>query len=105
MSTIWPFALILPAMADGSPEVTRFSVTDEALGCANVTLCCEPTLKVVQSIAARLLDCEMLVDVAVVLIEAEPATTWPPVGRAFGAGCARAGWMATGTASTTPTTA
>jgi hypothetical protein len=48
-------------------------------------------LKLCQFTAARWLDWLIAVLVAVWLIAAAPATTLPPVGRAFGAGCASAG--------------
>jgi hypothetical protein len=48
-------------------------------------------LKVCQFTAARCEDWVIVVVLAFVLIEAVPAVTTPPVGRAVGAGCAAAG--------------
>ena len=91
MSTIWPLAVMRPAIAEGSGPMTRLSVTAVGPGCWKVTACWLPTSKLRQSIAARGLDCVMVVVRGAVAMLAWPATTWPPVGRALGAGCARAG--------------
>ena len=86
-----------PAICDGSGPVTRFSVTALADGWLKVTLCWLPTLKLCQFTAARWVDWLIAVLLAVWLIAAAPATTTPPVGRAFGAGCAAAGSASTST--------
>ena len=106
-STSCPFALMRPAMAEGSGPVTRLSVTEALLGCWKVTDWLRPTSNERQSMAARLLDWLIVVDVGALLMAAVPATTWPPCGRAFGAGCAAAGrtGIAPGTAKARPTTA
>jgi hypothetical protein len=95
VNTICPFAVIRPAIADGSGPVTRFSVTALAFGWSNVTVCALPTLKLVQLTAARALDWVMVVVVGAVVMLAAPATTWPPSGRADGAGWAIAGRLIT----------
>ena len=84
-----------PAICDGSGPVTRFSATALDDGWLNVTLCWLPTSKLCQLIAARWLDWLICVLLALWLIAAVPATTLPPVGRAFGAGCACTGWART----------
>ncbi len=86
---------MLPAIADGSGEVTRLSVMAEAEGCWKLTLWLLPTLKLFQSIAARGLLCSIVVAAALRLIWAAPPTTTPPCGRAFGAGCDTAGAAST----------
>src|SRR5580658_4264757 len=95
----WPLALILPATCEGLAPCTVFSVIDWVFGCSNVTDCCEPTLKLCQLIAPRWVDCVIVVALAVWLIEAAPPTTTPPIGCAFGAGCAAAGTASTITAT------
>jgi hypothetical protein len=85
-STTWPFAVILPAICDGLGPVTRLSVIALALGWLKLTLCGLPTSKLCQLTAARGLDWLIVVLAGVWLIAAPPATTTPPVGRAFGAG-------------------
>src|ERR1700733_5162564 len=88
---IWPLASMRPAICDGAGPVTRFSATALAEGWLNVTLCWLPTLKLFQSMAARWEDWSIRVLLPVWLIAAAPPPTLPPVGRAFGAGCAAAG--------------
>ena len=88
---IWPLAPILPAICDGLEPTTRFSVTALDDGWLNCTLCWLPTLKPCQLIAPRWVDWLIVVWLAVLLIEALPPTTTPPVGRALGAGWAAAG--------------
>src|ERR1019366_3667341 len=88
---ICPLASICPAICDGSLLITRFSATEDADGCTKSTVCCAPTLKLCQLIAARWLLCVIVVVLALVPIEALPAVTTPPLGRAFTAGCARPG--------------
>ena len=51
-----PFALIRPAITEGSGPTTRFSVTALALGWLNCTVCWLPTSKLCQLMAARALD-------------------------------------------------
>ena len=90
----WPFALMLPAMADGCGPVTRFSTTAPAPGWRNTTPCFWPTSKLFQSTTARW-DCWVIsVELAVLLMAALPAVTAPPCGRALGA------WARAGRAST-----
>ena len=90
---ICPLALICPAICDGSGPITRFSATADADGCTKSTVCCDPTLKLCQLIDTRGLDWAWVIVVvlALVPIVALPAVTLPPLGRAFGASCARPG--------------
>jgi hypothetical protein len=89
--TTLPLATIRPAICDGSGPVTRLSVTALALGCANCTVCWLPTSKLCHSIAARWLDWLTVVCAVVCPIDAVPATTCPPEGRAVGDNWAEAG--------------
>ena len=75
-----PLAWMRPAMTEGSGPTTRFSVQEPWLGWTNWTVCWLPTSNCCQSIAARLVDCVMVVRLAVCAMAAWPATTWPPVG-------------------------
>src|ERR1700722_3071458 len=84
-----------PAICEGSGPTTRFSVTAEADGWLKLTLCWLPTLKLCQLTAARWLDWLIAVLLALCLMEPVPPITTPPVGRAFGAGCACAGRAST----------
>src|SRR5580698_3869190 len=86
-----PLASIRPAICDGLPLITRFSATADDDGWMKSTVCCDPTLKLCQLIAVCWLDCLIVVVLALVAIEELPAVTMPPLGRAFAAGCARAG--------------
>ncbi len=90
-STTWPFASMRPAIREGSGPTTRFSVMALADGCRKSTRCWLPTSKLCQFTAARWVDWLIVVVFAVWPMAAEPATTTPPVGRAFGAGWASAG--------------
>ena len=90
ISTIWPLALIRPAICDGSGPTTRFKVTAWAEGWLNVTVCCAPTSKLCQFTAPRWVAWLTVVFCAsgrAMLIW--PPTTCPPCGLAFGAGAAR----------------
>ena len=89
-STIWPFAVILPAICEGSAPVTRFSVIALGDGCWNWTCCLLPTSKLLQLTAARCDVWSICVSVEVWPIVAVPATTLPPWGCALIAGCAAA---------------
>src|SRR5580700_4558355 len=86
-----PLASIRPAICDGLPLITRFNATADDDGWTKSTVCCDPTLKLRQLIAVRWLDCVIVVVLALAPIEALPAVTIPPLGRAFAAGCARLG--------------
>src|SRR5580658_2506197 len=86
-----PLASIRPAICDGLLLITRFSATEDDDGWMKSTVCCDPTLKLCQLIAVRWLDCVIVVVLALVPMLALPAVTMPPLGRAFAAGCARAG--------------
>ncbi len=88
---ICPLASICPAISDGLALITRFSATEDADGWMKSTVCCDPTLKLCQLITARWLLCVIVVVLGLLLIVALPAFTAPPVGCAFGAGCARPG--------------
>src|SRR5271157_5943658 len=88
---ICPLALLRPAICDGLGLITRFSADADDDGWTKSTVCREPTSKLRQLIAARGVDCVIVVVVALVPIEALPAVTTPPLGRAFAAGCARLG--------------
>src|SRR5213078_3664853 len=80
-----------PRICDGSPPVTRLSTLDCAEGCWNVTLASLPTLKLRQSMTARLLSWRTCTLCGVGLeMLAWPATTRPPTGN----GSARAGRLA-----------
>ena len=87
-----PGALMRPMIWLGSPPTTRLSVTDDAEGWLKLTRASLPTLKLFQSIAARLLLWLMLSVLPVALMLALPPTTLPPLGNWLGAGavCARA---------------
>ena len=91
MITTWPLASIRPAICDGFGPTTRFSTTELEDGWSNCTVCWLPTLKLCQLMAARWLVWSMVVVAGDCEIVALPATTLPPVGRAFGAGWACAG--------------
>ena len=95
-----PLATMWPAISEGSPPTTRFSVTELLLGCTKSTVWAEPTLKLCQFTAARWLACCTVVTVAVWLMLACPATTRPTCGRALGES-----WACAGKASTTSTAA
>src|ERR1700739_1386797 len=86
-----PLALSLPAICEGLGVVTRFNATAAEFGWLNCTCAWLPILKVCQLIAARWLAWLMVVVLPLLLIEALPPNTLPPVGSAFGAGCASAG--------------
>jgi hypothetical protein len=71
--------------------ITRFSATEDDDGWTKSTVCRDPTLKLCQLIAVRWLDCVIVVVRGLFEIDALPAVTTPPVGRALAAGCARVG--------------
>src|SRR5690242_17509485 len=79
----WPLAVMLPKMDEASPPTTRFSTTEELLGWMNCTYWLLPTENCCQLMMARWEDWSMMVWLAFGLVMvAEPATTWPPVGLA-----------------------
>ena len=95
-STTLPLAVMCPAISDGSPPTTRFSVVALALGWTKLTVSAEPTLKLCQFTAASWLAWFTVVRVLLVwLMLACPATTCPPCGRAVGESCACAGKAST----------
>ena len=81
-----PGALMRPMIWLGSPPTTRLSVTEDADGWLKLTRASLPTLKLFQSIAARLLLWLMLRVLPVALMLALPPTTLPPLGNWLGAG-------------------
>ncbi len=81
-----PGALMRPMIWLGSPPTTRLSVTEDADGWLNWTRASLPTLKLFQSIAARLLLWLMLSVLPVALMLAAPPTTLPPLGNWLGEG-------------------
>ena len=85
-STTCPLALMRPKMADGSWPSTRLSVTALELGCTNCTVSCAPTLNERQSMAARWLDCVMVVCAPCCWICAWPVVTRPASGAACASG-------------------
>ena len=78
-----PLAFIAPAMTDCSVPITRFKITEDALGCTKLTVAPLPTEKLCQLTAARWLLWLTVRVLAVLLILAAPAVTWPPVGKSF----------------------
>ena len=94
-----PLAFILPAITLPAPPVTRFRVTDAASGCLKVTVADGPTSKPFQLTMPRAEPCVTVMAAPFSLIATDPATTCPPVGRAFAAGSA----MAPPDATTSPT--
>jgi hypothetical protein len=88
----WPVALMRPMIWLASPPTTRLSVTEEADGWTKLTLASEPTLKLFQSMAARLLLWFTVSVLLLLLIDALPPTSLPPAGRALAGGvvCAHA---------------
>src|SRR5208282_1127733 len=96
ISTTCPFAVIRPAITEGSPGATRFSVTELVAGCWKFVCSLGAMLKLCQSIAARLVDWTMSSWVGLAwVIVAEPAVICPPLG------LAKAGGTATDRAPTT----
>ena len=85
-----PLAFIVPAITLPAPPVTRFRVTDAASGCLKLTVADEPTSKLFQLTMPRAEPCVTVIDAPFSEIDTDPATTRPPVGRAFAAGSARA---------------
>ncbi len=96
--TIWPLAVMCPAISDGSGPTTVFSAMAELSGCLKLTVCALPTLKLCQVSAADWLCWLMVVVLPDWVIPAWPPTTAPPVGRALGAICATAGVARTASA-------
>ena len=85
-STTWPLADSLPSICEASPAVTRFSAMAEASGCRKVTAACLPMSKPCQSRIALGLVWVMVMALPASAMDAWPAVTRPPVGRALGAG-------------------
>ena len=83
ISTIWPFAVSLPAISEGSPACTRFKVIELDDGCWKLVRSLGAILKLIQLIAARSVDWVMSswFELGAVIV-ADPATTWPPFGLA-----------------------
>src|SRR5438874_341137 len=82
-STTWPFAVIRPAMSDGSPPRTRLTASEDEEGCAKLVCSPAPTEKLRQSMTARLLDwLTSSREGLVCTIWALPPTTTPPCGLA-----------------------
>src|SRR5215472_6895571 len=81
-STIRPLASIWPAMTEGSPPVTRLSVTEVAEGCRKTVVSPGAMLKLCQLMTAEPDDWLIWVRFAFCVIVAVPATTEPPAGLA-----------------------
>src|SRR5215510_13553025 len=81
----WPLAVIRPRISEPPDElVTRFSTTEEELGCAKLTLALDPMLKLDQLMIAFGVAWFTSMRAPDWLIAAAPAATCPPVGSAVG---------------------
>ncbi len=101
ISTICPFDVRRPAITEASGPVTRFSVIDCADGSWNRTAARLPMLKLLQSSAARPLDCSTWRVLPRTDCVAWPATTRMPVGNVPGP-IAGATWANPGVAASAP---
>src|SRR5580658_1264444 len=81
----WPLAERLPRMLDGLDPVTRLRATELLFGWANDTDSPWAMPKLCQSRIAFWLVCLMVIDAPELATVAAPATTEPPVGRAWAA--------------------
>src|SRR5215470_10222451 len=76
---------MVPRISEPPDElITRFNTTEEALGCAKLTVAADPMLKVDQLMIAFCVAWFTSMRAADWLIVALPAATCPPVGSADG---------------------